>query len=239
METNETKNNLILPASILVAAVMISGSLIYGRQGSKVANNNQNGSQAQRVEVSVDDDPYLGDRSAPVKIIEFSDFQCPFCRRFWREAIPSIKKDFIDTGKAVLVFRDFPLGIHPAAHISSQAAQCANEQGKFWEMHDKIFAEQDKKGTGTVEYGLNELKKWASEIGLETSKFNQCLDSGKYKSEVDKDFNDGSAAGVTGTPSVFINGKLVVGAQPYSAFKQIIEEELKNTSKKDKKSFFK
>ena len=95
-------------------------------------------------------------------------------------------------------------------------------------MHNKIFAEQEKKGQGTISYTADDLKQWASEIGLNKTKFAQCLDSGKYKAEVDRDLADGSAAGVTGTPSFFINGRLIVGAQPYSAFKAIIEDELDN-----------
>ena len=110
---------------------------------------------------------------------------------------------------------------------SAQAAECADDQGKYWEMHDKIFAEQEKLGQGTVQFTVQNLKKWAFEIGLNTANFNRCLDSGKYKAEVDKDTADGNAAGVSGTPSFFVNGWLTVGAQPYSVFKGLIEEELK------------
>lgn len=236
LQINNGKGKLFLPISILVAAVMVSGSLVYTRgSGTAPSKNNQEG---KRVEVSMDDDPFLGDKSAPVKIIEFSDFQCPFCRKFWGESLLSIKKDFVDTGKAVFVYRDYPLSFHAAANISAQAAQCANDQGKFWEMHDKIFGEEQKKGEGTIEYGVNDIKKWAREISLNLAQFNQCLDSEKYKMEVEKDFTDGSNAGVNGTPSTFINGRLVIGSQPYSVFKEIIEEELKNSEKK-KNSFFK
>lgn len=103
------------------------------------------------VKVSVDDDPVLGKADAPVTLIEFSDFQCPFCRAFWKEALQQIKKDYIDTGKAKFVYRDFPLSFHPLAKPYALAANCANDQGKFWEMHDKIFEEQAKKGEGTIQ----------------------------------------------------------------------------------------
>ena len=110
---------------------------------------------------------------------------------------------------------------------SAQAGECADDQGKYCEFHDKIFGEEDKKGQGTVTYTVQDLKLWASQIGLNQAKFNQCLDSNKYKAEVQKDFDDGNSAGVSGTPSTFINGRLVVGAQPYSSFKAIVDEELK------------
>lgn len=103
-----------------------------------LANSNARGPAV----VSTDDDPALGDPNAPVTIIEFSDFECPFCRRFWQETLPQIKAEYIDTGKARFVYRDFPLSMHPGAFPAALAANCANQQGKFWEMHDKIFSEQ-------------------------------------------------------------------------------------------------
>ncbi len=234
------KLNLYLPASILLAAILVSGSLFYTRfSGTPGEGADKGAAQAiKNVQVSADDDSYMGDKSAPVKMIEFSDYQCPFCRTFWKETFPSIKRDYIDTGKVVFIYRDFPLSFHPAAHISAQSAQCAGDQGKYWEMQDKIFGEQDKKGSGTIQYGATDLKKWAQEIGLDMNKFNQCLDSEKFKAEVDKDLADGSKAGVNGTPSSFVNGQLIVGAQPYPAFKVIIDEELKKVGSK-KNSFFK
>jgi protein-disulfide isomerase len=111
--------------------------------------------------------------------------------------------------------------------MSAEAAECADDQGKYWEMHDKMFAEQDKLGSGTVQYGATELKKWAREIGLDGKDFDTCLDSRKHQAEVEKDTSDGSAAGVSGTPSFFINGQLLVGAQPFSEFQKVIDAELK------------
>ena len=232
------KSNLFLPASIIIAGLMIGGAVLYTRSdSSKVAANN--GATAQQiagnteqagspVNVSADDDAVLGNPDAPVTIIEFSDFQCPFCRKFYKETLPQIKKDYILTGKAKLVYRDFPLvQIHPGATPAAEGAECAKEQGKFWEMHDAIFDEQEKQGSGTVQFTADDVKKWAAKIGLNTSKFNQCLNSGKYKQEIEKDIADGSAAGVTGTPAVFVNGRLIVGAQPFAAFKAVIDEELK------------
>lgn len=236
-KSNNNKNILTLPMSVLIAAILISGALVYNRSGVPSIKGKAV-EDTTRKEVLSDDDSYLGNIDAPVKIIEFSDFQCPYCRRFWKETLPLIKSKYVETGKAVLVYRDFPLGSHPAAQISAQAAECADDQGKFWEFHDKIFSEQDKQGSGTIQYGLVELKKWARDIGLNQIQFNQCLDTQKYKDEVEKDFSDAVTAEVSGTPTTFINGRPVIGAQPFSAFERIIEEELSSTQKK-RNSFFK
>ena len=220
---------LILPGSIVLAAVLISGTLIFasyrnnpGSQLGAVGNNLGN----KKVEVSVDDDPALGNKKAPVTVIEFSDFECPFCRSFWRDTLSLIKSTYIDTGKVRFVYRDFPLSFHPGAQVAAEAAECAEDQGKYWEMHDKIFQEQDKQGQGTIQFSKTDVVKWAGQVGLNMGQLNQCLESGKYRTEVNNDLAAGTAAGVSGTPSFFINGKLLVGAQPFSAFQEIIEEEL-------------
>lgn len=239
------KSKFFLPASIVIAALMIGGTMLYTRSGSQkvVANNNGTaavqqdaGGDTQKagsvVNVSADDDAFIGKENAPVTLIEFSDFQCPFCRKLWKETLPQIRKEYIDTGKARLVYRDFPLTqIHSGATPAAEGAECAREQSKFWEMHDAIFEEQEKQGSGTVQFTADDVKKWAAKIGLNASKFNQCLDSGKYKAEVNKDLSDGTAAGVQGTPAVFVNGRLIVGAQPFAAFKAVIDEELKKLGK--------
>ncbi len=204
--------------------------------GNVVINNGNNlPSPSAKVEVSADDDPVLGDKDASVEIIEFSDYQCPFCRKFWTETLPSIQKDYIGTGKVKFVYRDFPLGFHPAAILSAEAANCAREKGgddAYFKMHDKIFQEQNildggDANTGpvqsTVQFTAEDIKSWAKEIGYD---IDSCLDSGKYKDEIQKDLNDGSSAGVQGTPGFFVNGKPVSGAQPYSVFKQLIDSEL-------------
>lgn len=223
-----------LPLSILFAAVLISSSILYvnlkgpaeAQQGN-IINVGNNAADNKPVSVSTDDDPVLGKSNAPVTIIEFSDYQCPFCRSFWEDTLPLLKKNYIDTGKVKFIYRDYPLDIHPAAMPSALAAECADDQGKYWEYHDKIFAEQAKKGVNTITYGVTDLKKWAAEIGLNTSTFNSCLDSEKHKAEVEKDFQDGIAAGVNGTPGFYVNGIPVRGALPYESFKTLIEAELK------------
>lgn len=237
-QTSQNKNALSIPISIVIAGVLIAGAVFYSNsnpsQGSNPTQQIAGGTEqaVATVAASVDDDAVLGNPNAPVTLIEFSDFQCPFCRKFYKETLPQIKKDYIATGKVKLVYRDFPLvQIHPGATPAAEGAECAEDQGKFWEMHDAIFDEQEKLGSGTVQFTADDVKKWAGNIGLDTTKFNQCLDSGKYKQEVEKDLADGSAAGVTGTPAVFVNGRLVVGAQPFSAFKVVIDEELKKLGK--------
>lgn len=226
------KTKFFIPAAIIVAALIISGTIFYTSGGlsngtANIDNTAPGINQGETVKVSVDDDPFLGPKNAKVVLVEFSDFQCPFCRKFWEETFSQIKKEYIDTGKVKFVYRDFPLDFHPQAKNSAEAAQCANEQGKFWEFHDKIFEEQDKKGEGTIQFTLQDIKKWASEIGVDSNRFNNCLDSEKYKIEVEKDYADGSSYGVSGTPTTFVNGKSIIGAQPYSVLKSEIENALK------------
>jgi len=170
-------------------------------------------------ETLVDDDAVKGDENAPVTMVEFSDYECPFCGRHFEQTYPQIIEEYVNTGKVKLVYRDFPLDFHPNAQKAAEAAECAGEQDKYWEMHDKLFENQQA-------LGINNLKQYAKEIGLNTAKFNSCLDSGKMVSEIAKDMQDGQAAGISGTPGFIINGRLVSGAQPFSAFKQIIEQEL-------------
>ena len=221
-------SKFILPGSILIAALLISGSVIMTRGGGGQLNNNGTPAPGAKVNVSADDDPYLGNKNAKVTIIEFSDFQCPFCRSFWKDTLPQIKSEYIDTGKVKFVYRDYPLPFHPMAMPYALGANCANDQGKYWEMHDKIFAEQEKLGSGTIStLNAKDIKKWAAQLGLNANQFNQCLDSEKYKDEIAKDMADGSKVGVTGTPAFFINGQLIVGAQPYATFKALIDSELK------------
>jgi len=171
------------------------------------------------VDVSVDDDAVKGDLDAPVTIIEFSDYECPFCGRHYRDTLPQIISEYVDTGKVKLIFRDFPLGFHSKAQKAGEAAECAGEQGKYWEMHDKLFDNQDA-------LSVDDLKAYAKELKLNTAKFDACLDNGDMEDEVKQDLADGQAAGVSGTPASFINGRFVSGAQPFSAFKKIIDEEL-------------
>lgn len=182
---------------------------------------------AQATFIGIDDDPQLGDPNAKVTIIEFGDFQCPFCRAFWREALPRIKKEYVETGKVRIVYRDFAQDVHPEALMTAMAAECAEDQGKYWAFHDKVFREQDRRGRDVVRYRAADVKRWAAEIGLEAAAFNECLDSERHRAEVQKDYKDGADIGMNGTPVFFINGRALVGAHPFASFQKVIEEELR------------
>jgi len=167
------------------------------------------------------DNPYLGIENAPITIVEFSDYECPFCERFYTQTLPSIKKAYIETGKVKFVYRDFPLSFHSQAEPAAIAANCAGDQEKYFQFHDKIFSNG---GAGGKSY--SDYKKWAQELGLDMSKWEKCLNDPAQKQEIQTDINEGSAAGISGTPGFIINGKLISGAQPFSVFQQIIETEL-------------
>jgi len=174
------------------------------------------------VKVSLGNAAVKGDKNAPVTILEFSDFECPFCSRFFLNTMPQIVSEYIDKGKVKLAYRHFPLGFHQNAKPAAIAAECAREQGgdeMFFKMHDKIYTDQQN-------LSVENLKKWAGEFGLKTDKFNDCLDTKKYEKQVDADQVEGQSYGVNGTPAFFINGRLLSGAQPFAAFKTIIDEEL-------------
>jgi len=163
----------------------------------------------------------LGSPDAKVTIIEYSDFQCPFCARFYTGAYPQIKAQYVETGKANIVFKDYPLSFHPQAQKAAEAGKCALEQGneKFWKLHDLIFQNQ-------AQLSVDNLKLWAVQAGVNAAKFNDCLDSGRMAAAVQRDFAEGQAAGVRGTPTFIVNGKQVVGAQPFEAFQTAIDAAL-------------
>lgn len=169
----------------------------------------------QLVPATVDDDPAKGPEDAAVTVIEFSDFQCPFCSRFYAQTLPQLNENYGD--RIRFVFRDFPLtSIHPFAQKAAEAAECADDQDAFWGYHDLLFENQSA-------LDIDSLKGYASSLELDTATFDECLDSGKYAAEVEKDVQDGVAAGVRGTPAFFINGRLISGAQPYQVFEAAIE----------------
>ena len=184
------------------------------------------------VRISADNDPVIGNPDAQITIIEFSDFQCPFCARFHIQTLPSILEEYIDQGKVKLVFRDFPIqNIHPNALPASAAAECANEQGKFKEMHDRLFENQKEWSGQETANAVSLFSQYASEIELEQEIFDACLTNGKYIEEIRNDLNDGRAYGVSGTPGFFIGNDQIgyvelKGAQPFESFKKIIDAQL-------------
>jgi protein-disulfide isomerase len=229
------RQRYLLPAALAAAVVAFAavGIFVLGMfTHSRVASNEGGGGQpavvAQAtagptptvgpVDVSADDDPSIGPADAPVTIIEFSDFQCPYCARFNADTLPQILSDYGD--RVRFVYRDFPLtSLHVNALKAAEASECANEQGAYWKYHDLLFQNQSALDDAS-------LKNYAASLGLDTATFNQCLDSDKYMSEIQKDYQDGVAAGVQGTPAFFINGMPLSGAQPYSAFKTAIDAAL-------------
>lgn len=165
------------------------------------------------------DRPVEGQQTAKITIVLFSDFQCPYCEKFYSESMQEIEANYVDTGKAKIVFMEFPLSFHPNAQKAAEAAECAFDQGKFWEYHDLLFNDQNK-------LSVDDLKQRAFDLGLNTTKFNSCLDSGEKQAVVEQTMQQGAELGVNGTPAVYIDGIAVIGAQPFENFKQVIEEEL-------------
>jgi protein-disulfide isomerase len=171
------------------------------------------------VPVELDTAAIEGNNSAKVTIVEFSDFECPYCGKFYSESYAQIISEYVDTGKVKFAFRNYPLPFHADAHKAAEAAECAKDQGKFWEMHNTLFENQ---GALNVSY----LKIYAKGLDLDTAKFDACLDNGDKISLVDNDVKYGSSIGVSGTPAFYINGMLVAGALPFADFAKVIDSEL-------------
>ena len=162
------------------------------------------------------EDPARGPEGAPVELIEFSDFDCPYCRRA-TETVERLMEQF--AGQIRFVYKDYPLPSHPNAFKAAEAGNCAHEQGRFWDLHDTMFASQ-----GAL--GVDELKGYAADLGLDADAFGACLDSGRHAATVDRDLRIGMSHGVSSTPTLFLNGRAVLGAAPYATFVEIIREEL-------------
>ena len=181
--------------------------------------------------LEIDDDPMKGDRKARLVLVEFSDYQCPYCARFVRETLPQIETDYIKTGKLKYVFRDFPItSAHKDAFKAALAAGCALDQGKYWEMHDRLFENQ-------AAFTVYNLTQSAEAIGLNKETFQQCLNNNEYATEVQSDFADGTKAGVNQTPFFFLGLTepnspkvkvltVIAGAKPYAVFKAAIDSAL-------------
>ncbi|OGF24395.1 hypothetical protein A3H09_01320 [Candidatus Falkowbacteria bacterium RIFCSPLOWO2_12_FULL_45_13] len=202
------KTTLIL-ATILV---MAGGLLLLTGCSLIPQNNGQNGGgiNAGALKSIEAADHTLGDISAPVKMIVYSDFECPFCADF-AKTMKQVEENF--KYNAVIAFRHYLLAGHPQALPAAMASECAAEQGKFWEMHDKLFADN---AAGRM--SLEQFKTDAADLGLDTAKFNQCLDSEKFKDKVIEQKSGGDKAGVTGTPTTFVNGNIYPGAYPFEDF---------------------
>jgi len=186
------------------------------------------------LKISSENNPFIGNPDAPITIIEFSDFQCPFCARFHIQTLPTIMEEYIEKGDVKLVFRDFPLqSIQPNAVPASVSAECSNEQGKFKEMHDILFEKQNEWSNLETAYAIELFNQYSEQINLEQEQFTSCLSTGKYVKEIQNDLNDGRAYEITGTPGFFIGNQEIgfvelKGAQPFESFKKVIDSQLGN-----------
>lgn len=191
---------------------------------SQPPQNNSPPQAGQPVTVPVGDDPVKGSPDAPITIVEYSDFQCPFCLRHFQETLPQLQQ-LIDSGQIRYIFKDFPIhSIHPQAQKAHESGRCARElagDAGFWMMHDLLFARQNEWAGSPNHVAV--FKGYASEIKLSQTEFDACLDSGRYADAVNEQVAEGARLGVSGTPSFFINGQLLVGAQPFSVFQQAVE----------------
>lgn len=244
-----TYGKIVIGVIVAVAVAAFFGGYFVGTQNftdAKMAQNNQApinikdfretlGDEAlapKPIMASIDDDPVKGDQNAPVTIIEFSDFECPFCAKFYFETLPLIEKNYVETGKVKLVFRDFPIQqIHPNAIPAAIASECADDQGEFWPYHDKVFETQKEWNKLDQLGAVDKFKAYAVELGLDASEFDECLESAKHINEVSLDYQEGVKYGVSGTPAFFVGNDQtgyvkVEGAKSFASFASVIDSKL-------------
>lgn len=258
--------DIVYGVSIIVLVALLTLSVLtqgFGFVPCQIVNNSSTGTNnsgttgmvtgVSQLSVGVGDMPARGQSSAPVSWIEFSDYQCPYCSKLAVNTGSQVKSNYVSSGKVKMYFRDFPLSFHDKADDAAMATRCANDQGKFWEMHDKLFADQSTWSSASDFQSTAEG--YATALGLDSTKFKSCLSSSKYSSEISSDMSGGQTAGVSGTPAVFLllpkaktdYSKLktalsggygqymelyqdkdnyivkVVGALPYSAFQTVLD----------------
>ncbi|MFA5271579.1 MAG: DsbA family protein [Candidatus Omnitrophota bacterium] len=249
---NEDFKKLSLPIAIVVASVVLglciifSAKLISGnieKTSNKLRKDllgdikkmEQDRAKALRPEaikpgermvkgVTAGSNPVMGNPAAPVLVVEFSDFECPFSKKFYQQTFPLIEKEYISTGKVKFAYRDFPLPMHILAKDAAIACRCAGKQNNYWQMFDKLSLAR--------KLDPEEMQNYAKGLKLNMKVFNNCLKDEVVAAEIDNDFGEGSNFGVRGTPAFFINGHFVNGAYPFEAFRGIIEEELSNPDSK-------
>ncbi len=228
-------NNPWFAATLGLAGIIVGYTIANGMDGLSVTLPTNNAPTAaaptQAAPVpppttdtppDTDDDPVLGDSDAPITVIEFTDYQCPFCGRHFTQTHGQIKSEYIDTGKVKLVVRDFPLSFHQFAQKGAEATECADDQGKFWEMHDKLFETQAT--WSQAANAVDTFKQFAKDLGMNAGTFDSCLDGGTHAQEVAADMAAGSASGIDGTPGFWILGpdgqkQKISGAYPFDSFK--------------------
>ncbi|HEY3304220.1 MAG TPA: thioredoxin domain-containing protein [Candidatus Binatia bacterium] len=205
---------------MLAVMIMLTAGYTLGFANAVVAGEQTTASQTFVLEST----RVLGLPSAPVTMFELSDFQCSFCRKFWAETLPRIKETYIKNGQVRFAYQHFALqGEHSFA--AAQGAECAAEQKKFWPYHDKLFQSQ-----GGLAFTNAKLKQYARQVGLDVGAFDQCLDSRKYQEKIEDETKRGFELGARGTPTFFLNGRILVGAQPFQVFQTAIEEALAKAS---------
>jgi protein-disulfide isomerase len=180
----------------------------------------------QEVLAKLGNEPTLGSKNATVGIVEFSDFRCSFCKKFWAGTLPRLKDSYINPGKARFTYRHFAV-LGKFSEQAAMAAECAAEQGKFWAYHDRLFG-----NLGRLAFTQPTLEQFARDLGLKQSSFKQCLTTEKYRNKVEGETLTAATLGARGTPTFFVNSRLLVGAQPFEAFRSVIEEELKKRTTK-------
>ncbi len=202
--------------------------LIIGFIVSNIALPSGNAAPSEKQSEYVESAPIeviLGNADAEMTITEYSDFECPLCKRYFDNNFEEIRTAYVDTGKAKYIFKQFPLSsIHPKAQEAGEAALCAYEQEKFWEMHEMLF-EKQREWARSSDY-IADFIAYSGELGMDQAAFEECLTSGKHANNVEKDYNEGRQRGVSGTPTVFVNDQKIVGAQPLSEFTKVIDAQL-------------
>jgi protein-disulfide isomerase len=180
-------------------------------------------------QIEMGGEPVLGEEDAPVTMVVYEDFECPFCKRFEEGAVSQIVSNYVDSGQVKIVWKDRPLTqLHPWAKPGAEAMECVYREGGnnvFWNLKDEVFSNQNQLSTSNAQ---SQIKSWAAEEGVSESAIQNCIDSGDAMSEVEADSTEGQEIGASGTPTSFVNGQKLVGAQPYSQFESVIEEELNN-----------
>lgn len=171
--------------------------------------------------------PPLGNRSAKVTIIEFSDFQCPFCKRFFDDTEEQLRSDYVNTNKVVVYYRQLPLSFHANAEKAAEAAECANDQNMFWNYHDLLFKNQDLWANQIAKEANSSFIEYATQLGLNTQIFATCLNTNKDNNKIKKDTQVAAQNSINATPTFMINGHILVGARPYPELRTIIDNELK------------
>jgi protein-disulfide isomerase len=207
----------------IIAARILAGKTNLAKAGDSLSQERMKPGSRIVKGVTPGSNPLKGSPNAPVLMVEFSDFQCPFSKQFYQEKFPKLDKEYIASGQLKFAYRDFPLAFHPLAQLAAAGSRCANKQNKYWQMFDKLSL------SSSLEPEI--IQRYAKEINLDIKAFNSCLNSQKIKEEVVEDLKEGARFGVKGTPAFFINGRLIPGNLDYEVFKEIIEEEIKKSKK--------